>query len=205
MKALTMIDSIYQGDGYQESTKILSVPSDPIFQYKISRFPLEVPFLSEQLEFKPYDVTFSKYESMLTRVRLRVGVLGNNQTLSLFSKDEDFNPYIYYYTNSKASLGEPENIEDLLYKDSKFLTPLGIYALLFRKCYGNDEFRRVINSTLLKEYSKIRTQGEVVYIRDKDIALSCYKELRNLFNSDSNKELVRNSLIMSPYIFIWRD
>lgn len=205
MKALTMIDSIYQGDGYQESTKILIAPSDPIFQYKISRFPLEFSFLSEQLEFKPYEVTFNKYEDMLTRVRLRVGVLENNQTLSLFSKDEEFSSYIYCYTNSNAFLGEPENVEDLLYKDSKYLTPLGIYALLFRKCYGNEDFRKVINSTLLKEYSKTRTQGEVVYVRDKDATLNCYKELRGLFNSDSNKDLVRDSLIMSPYIFVWRD
>lgn len=208
MNSLSILESIYSGEPYPVAEKVMVDPSEVnlSFKYNFMRFPNKNK-ATVKLEQKPYKIDFEKYKEVLKRTSLRVGEWSPLE-LDLYSKPDEYEQFIVMYDDARTSLREPLKISDLMY-DSKSLSPLGIMALLFRKCYGNEEFRRFINSTLLKEYRKEKVMdlgmSKTLYVReDVKERLSMVFNLEKQFDP-YNWEYVKDILVQSPYIFIWRD
>ena len=214
MNTLSILESIYTGDSYVKAERIMVDPSEVnlSFKYDLVRFPVKMNSLFK-LEFEPYRIDYQRYQEMLTRVKLRVGE-GSPLTIDLFSKPEDLELFVTEYDLNNVVLTEPLSISNLLYNkvnNESCLSPLGILALLFRKSYGNEEFRRYVNSTLLKEYRKEKISDDkgvshTIYIRDN------YKErieeIMNLQNYLVCKDVwscISDFMVHSPYVFSWRD
>lgn len=195
------MESLYEGKSIME----LDTASDPIcpkrFYMKSSRFPT---FMSE---FNEYDFSdFDVYNNFISRIKVIP-----------FEKEVDLRPSTEYpkelmvsYTYEKLVTFEPEYILDLIMcfkngkKVTKYLTAVSLLALAVRRCYGNEDFRSHINSTLLRNnYIKTAISGKTVYLK-KDLAEELKQSITTLSKYSSIEE-ISNGFIGNPYIFIWRD
>lgn len=214
MNTLSILESVYTGDSYVNSERIMVDPSEVNLSYKYDkvRFPVKANPLF-RLEFEPYELDYRKYEEILTRVKLRVGIW-NSTTLDLFSRPEDSELFVSEYNLNRTVLTEPSSMSNLIYNkmgSEVFISPLGVMALLFRRSYGCDEFKRYINSTLLKEYRKekvvdVNGVTHTIYVKD------CHKDriefllnLQSYLVCDDPWSYMLDFMVQSPYIFGWRD
>ena len=210
MNPLNIIESIYSDVSYQDTLKV-RLEREVNSNYSFSRFPLAMDSI-QPIECRQYTLTFKTYSNILSRVRISTS-LPAPIALRNHSKKLDWDMVITSYSGSQATLSEPLmiNNSDLFYNyedyKSLILSPLGILAILFRKSYGNEKFRQYVNSTLLREeYYKISARNSPTFYiyKDSKFNMEYIKSLGELFNVDRWK-LINDVLVMSPYVFSWRD
>lgn len=203
MNSLSLIECIYSGTPYKESERMLVDPSEVnlSFKFKASRF--DTRSKTRPIEVVPYKIDFEKYCAILSRVTVVTDIYVGSGALNLYSKAEEFAPFLLGYDSVCAVVREPLNMQNLLYPTGE-LSPLGILALLFRKCYGDQAFKRYINSTLLKEFRKVKLKnGPAIYLRSEYPLI--LDSIVNLHDSGLEWEHISDFMVRSPYAFMWRD
>jgi len=206
MDALHIIESIYSGKSYKETLDVALKANYSPFDFKITRVPPKHNIIKSNIEFEPYKLDMETYSRMLEKLNLNIfNVIPIS--LGLFSRPEDFDLCISEFFNGKGTITEPLKLEDLLFSDkssNSYLSPLGLLAILFRKSYGNEEFKVFVNSTFLKEYLKTKVNGKTCYVRNES-DVKFVEELQKYFVGENNWQKVSNTLIQSPFVYIWRD
>ena len=211
MNPLNIIDSIYSGESYPE-TKKMRIERSVDNNFSASRFPLSIDIVScPNLTITPYQIHFSEYDSILSRTKL--SLTPAPVFLSLSSRRLDWDMVITSYSKSGATLSEPLGINSselfYNYEDSRslYLSPLGVLAILFRRSYGNEKFKQYVNSTLLRDdYYKISAKNSPTFYvyKNSKVTMDSIKDVGELFKTDRWR-IISDMLIMSPYVFSWRD
>lgn len=183
-----LIENVYR------NVPLTTTLSDHIFEYgslrlengvkEFSRFRL--PILEST--YDPYKITLSFIKNLHKKF-----TVVRNAPIEALEIDDNIicssTEKVIINEFSKSLVNEP------LITDAGDLTPLGLYGLLFGRCYGDLYFKANIEESLLKlGYKKTRFGAKDVFLYERSTKYNLMNNITRYDNYNKNGEL-----------FFWRD